>query len=77
MARIAKRKRCPFCASDNSFVECMDFGEFAVICNGCGARGPDADGDGYDPAGENHAGARNATREWNKRARATKDTPHE
>lgn len=69
--RIAKAKRCPFCASESNFVECMDFGQFAVICNGCGAQGPETDGDGCDPDGENARGRRTATRAWNRRARST------
>lgn len=69
MARIAKAKACPFCRSEDSFVECMDFGTFAVVCNSCGARGPDAEGDGCDDTAENFAGRRNATRAWNGRKR--------
>lgn len=73
MARIAKAKCCPFCASTSNFVECMDFGSFAVICNGCGAHGPEADGDEYDPDGDNARGRRLATRAWNSRRRAALD----
>lgn len=69
MARIAKRKRCPFCARTDTFVECMDFGAFAVVCNVCGARGPEGAGDGCDADADNQAGHRNATREWNRRKR--------
>lgn len=71
MARLPKAKRCPFCASTDSFVECMSFGSFAVVCNGCLARGPEADGDSCDPDGENARGKRGALREWNKRRRAS------
>lgn len=77
MARLAKRKRCPFCASEDSFVECMDFGSFAVICNDCGAHGPEADGEACDPDAENALGARNAIREWNRRNRALKEPTHD
>jgi len=70
MSRIAKAKRCPFCASESNFVECMDFGSFAVICNDCGAHGPEADGDDCDPDGDNARGRRKATRAWNRRSRA-------
>ncbi|MBS7697830.1 MAG: Lar family restriction alleviation protein [Chelatococcus sp.] len=75
MARIAKRKPCPFCGTSDSFVECMDYGDFAVICNSCLARGPSGEGDGCDPSSENHRGERNATREWNKRTRAKEPRP--
>ncbi len=71
MARIAKAKPCPFCACGDAFVECMDFGQFAVICNRCGAQGPEADGDGCDPDAENAQGRRLATKAWNQRRRAT------
>lgn len=70
MVRLAKMKPCPFCGSQNSFVECMDFGEFAVRCNECLGTGPCGDGDDCDPTGENHRGARNAIRAWNQRRRA-------
>lgn len=70
MSRVAKAKPCPFCRSNSTFVECMDFGSFAVVCNGCGARGPTADGDGCDEASENNRGKRSAVRAWNKRPRA-------
>jgi len=71
MARVAKAKPCPFCRGTDIWVECMDFGSFAATCNDCLARGPDADGDGCDPDGENALGKRNAIRLWNKRQRAT------
>lgn len=48
----------------------MDFGSFAVVCNGCGARGPTADGDGCDETSESNRGKRSALRGWNKRQRA-------
>lgn len=70
MARIAKAKPCPFCKSTDSFVECADFGSFYRICNNCLARGPEAEGDGCDETANNHEGARNATRAWNKRSKA-------
>jgi len=70
MARIAKAKPCPFCRSTDSFVECADFGSFYRVCNACLARGPEAEGEGFDETAENHAGSRNATRAWNKRARS-------
>lgn len=69
MSRVAKAKPCPFCRSDDVFVECMDFGSFAVVCNECGAKGPTADGDGCDETAENNRGRRNAIREWNGRKR--------
>lgn len=79
MARLPKAKICPFCRGDSIYVECMDFGEFAAVCNLCGARGPYADGDGCDPDGENAKGRRNALRAWNKRSKsgraALSDTP--
>lgn len=64
-------KPCPFCGSRDAFVECMNFGDFAVRCNECLGTGPSGEGDGCDPAAENHLGARNAIREWNKRRRPT------
>lgn len=67
MSRIAKAKPCPFCKVADSFVECGGFGSFYRVCNHCGARGPEADGDGCDETAENHLGARNATRAWNRR----------
>ena len=70
MTWIAKSKPCPFCGSDSNFVECMDFGSFAVICNDCGAQGPEADGDDCDPDGDNARGRRKATQAWNRRRRA-------
>lgn len=75
MARIAKAKTCPFCKSTDSFVECADFGSFYRVCNNCGARGPEAEGDGCDETGNNHEGARNATRAWNKRPKALSPAP--
>ncbi|MGV2980663.1 Lar family restriction alleviation protein [Camelimonas sp. ID_303_24] len=69
MPRIAKPKPCPFCRSEATFVECLDYGSFAMICNDCGARGPQADGDGCDPEAESHRGERGAIRAWNKRKR--------
>lgn len=70
MARLPKAKHCPFCRGEDTFVECIDFGDFSVICNGCGARGPNADGDGCDPDGENARGKRNAIKAWNKRQKS-------
>lgn len=75
MARIAKRKPCPFCGSASSFVECMDVGSFAVICNDCGAQGPETDGDDCDPDGDNARGRRTSTRAWNQRRRRVPTTP--
>lgn len=69
MARVAKAKHCPFCGSDSNFVECMDFGTFAVVCNDCGAQGPETDGEDCDPDGDNARGKRTATRAWNRRTR--------
>lgn len=71
MTRIAKAKRCPFCSLADSFVECMDFGAFAVVCNGCGAKGPTADGDGCDADAERNQGRKGAIRAWNRRTRRT------
>lgn len=70
MARIAKMKACPFCGVSDAFVECMDFGSFAIVCNRCGAHGPEADGDDCDPEGEQQRGRRGAIRAWNQRRRA-------
>lgn len=69
MTKLAKMKPCPFCGSTDAFVECMDFGDFAVRCNNCIGTGPHAEGCDCDPSAENHRGARNAIREWNKRKR--------
>jgi len=65
-----KPSLCPFCCSEDVFVECMDFGEFAAVCNHCSAHGPRVDGDGCDPDGENARGKRNALRAWNKRPKS-------
>ena len=73
MARIAKAKRCPFCASADSFVECSMPGLFYRTCNSCGSRGPDAEGEDCDASLNNHEGTRNATRLWNKRSRRFAD----
>lgn len=75
--RIAKAKPCPFCRSADGFVECLDFGSFAYICNDCLARGPDAEGDGCDPDGEGAQGRRNAIRAWNRRPSGRANTPKE
>lgn len=75
MSRVAKMKPCPFCRTLNGFVECADFGSFYVMCNQCGARGPDAEGDGCDPDAENRRGARNAIKAWNTRSLALEAKP--
>ncbi|MCE8002563.1 Lar family restriction alleviation protein [Billgrantia ethanolica] len=41
MADNADLKPCPFCGSDDTFVERMTLGSCAVICNQCQGRGPD------------------------------------
>jgi len=71
MGRISKPKPCPFCRSEDSFVECADFGSFYRVCNDCLARGPEAEGDGCDEAANGNEGARNATKVWNARPRRT------
>lgn len=69
MARLAKKKPCPFCGSEDLFVECMDFGAFAVRCNQCLGTGPIGEGEDCDMTLDNYLGERNAIRAWNKRRR--------
>jgi hypothetical protein len=73
--RIAKTRPCPFCGTTDNFVECLDFGTFAVVCNGCGARGPEADGDDCDPDSDRARGRRGAVRAWNGRKRSAHAAP--
>lgn len=67
-----ERVECPFCGSDDSFVERASFSGCYVVCNNCGARGPasddetDADADATD-AGECEPGEMPAVRLWNTR----------
>ncbi|WP_188853724.1 hypothetical protein [Aureimonas glaciei] len=57
---------CPFCRTDSAFVERDDFSTASVVCNGCGARGPnEGEEDGVD---EETPGARAAVIKWNDNA---------
>lgn len=35
-------KVCPFCGASDAFVERIELSSCAVICNQCGARGPES-----------------------------------
>jgi hypothetical protein len=63
--RIAKAKACPFCKSDDSFVERMNLSSWARVCNECFCHGPDV----CDADWDEDKGAAEATRAWNRRAR--------
>lgn len=61
------RKPCPFCGATASFVECMELGSYAVVCNDCRAVGPIGEGNSSRCVGDDAKGEWNATRKWNKR----------
>lgn len=77
---MAKLKPCPFCKGTMPFVERADFSSCYVVCNDCGARGPEscdeneADARATD-SGKFEPGERAAVRLWNsrRRVRATDD----
>ncbi|WP_422234167.1 Lar family restriction alleviation protein [Methylorubrum rhodinum] len=65
MARIPKAKPCPFCRSNDVFVENMDGVEYRVWCNSCAAMGPPVEHGDYGDGRELET--RDAIRAWNKR----------
>lgn len=70
--RIAKAKRCPFCASTDGFVERMDLSAWQYVCNDCFAHGPMVQNADWDDDDKPVAAA---TREWNKRNRQKVSAP--
>lgn len=57
-------KRCPFCGSPDSFVESATLSSAYVVCNGCGARGPEMVQESDE---EETPGEENARAAWNTR----------
>jgi Lar family restriction alleviation protein len=55
---------CPFCGGADQFVERATLSASYVMCNDCGARGPDCDPE-HD--GDDDEGRSAAIRAWNKR----------
>lgn len=65
MARMPKiKKLCPFCGSEDRFVERSDFSSAFVQCNDCQARGPTACQESDE---EETPGERAAIKAWNQR----------
>jgi Lar family restriction alleviation protein len=64
-------KPCPFCGSDDAFVEMNDSISTSVVCNDCGARGPISYHDDKDYDIEHKLdllpGEISARKNWNER----------
>jgi Lar family restriction alleviation protein len=66
-------KHCPFCGDAVSmFVELIDHEFAAVICDECGARGPEIGRSDYEYDYESESAARGA---WNQRAAPVQQEP--
>lgn len=63
--RIAMAKLCPFCKSEDSFVERMDLSTWQRVCNDCFCHGPSV----CNADWEDDRAAAEATRAWNRRTR--------